>query len=158
MKYFNNCTTTDQAKNLFRELCKKLHPDTSGSDTQSEFIQMFKEFKAFKPSDKETDFNKDEFYNLIKKFDGLNNININFVGSFIWLEDVVIGATYLQRNEIKNITLEGFKSAKFAPVKKSWYFAPENYQQKSKGKKSLEEIKNKYGCKSFKTISNLQIK
>ena len=158
MKYFNNCTTTDQAKNLFRELCKKLHPDTSGSDTQNEFIQMFKEFKTFKPSDKETDFNKEEFYDMIKNFDVLNDIKISFVGSFIWLEDIEAGATYLQRNTIKSISLADYKSAKFAPVKKSWYFAPENYQQKSKGKKSLDEIKNKYGCKSFKTVSNLQIK
>ena len=28
--YFINCTTLDEAKNLFKELCKKLHPDTSG--------------------------------------------------------------------------------------------------------------------------------
>lgn len=158
MNYFNNCNTIDQAKNLFRELCKKLHPDTSGFDSQNQFIEMFKEFKTFKPNDKETDFNKEDFYDLIKNFDKLNDINISFVGSFIWLEDLKTGATYLQRNEIKNIKLKSYKSAKFAPVKKSWYFAPENYQQKSKGKKSLEEIKNKYGCKSFKTISNLQIK
>jgi hypothetical protein len=45
--YFSNCKTIDQAKNLFRELCLKLHPDTSGADTQNEFIKMYAEFKKF---------------------------------------------------------------------------------------------------------------
>lgn len=47
--YFETAKTIEQAKNLFRDLCKKLHPDTSGFDSQSEFIKMFNEFKNFKP-------------------------------------------------------------------------------------------------------------
>lgn len=159
-KYFTECTTIDEAKNLFRDLCKQLHPDTSGRNSQSEFITMFNEFKAFKPTSATAEnqtFDAAEFYDIIKHFEGLQNIKLSFVGSFIWLEDEASGATYLQREQIKSIKLSGFNSARFASVKKSWYFSPADYQQKSKGKKSLEQIKSTYGCKTYKPASRFAI-
>lgn len=161
--YFTNCTTLDQAKNLFRDLCKKLHPDTSGYDSQSEFIKMFAEFKKFRPTQtKENDnsfesFNADKFYDLLKKFDLLSDITVSFVGSFIWLEDVTYGATFRQKETIKNIVIDGFNSAKFASAKKSWYFSPSDYVQKSRATKSLNEIKHTYGCNTFKVNHNVRI-
>lgn len=158
--YFNNCTTIDQAKNLFRDLCKQLHPDTSGYDSQSDFIVMFKEFKKFVPTQKteaDKDFNADKFYDLLKKFDVLHDIKVSFVGSFVWLEDLLSGATYQQKETIKSINIEGYSNAKFASLKKSWYFSPADYVNKSRAKKSLNEIKNTFGCKSFNINSRLQI-
>lgn len=158
--YFNTCNTIDEAKNLFRQLCKELHPDTSGKDSGSEFIKMFNEFKTFRPSTgakEEKTFDASEFYDIVKNFDGLQDIKISFVGSFIWLEDEKPGATYLQRAKIKSVILKGFNGARFASVKKSWYFSPEDYSQKGKGKKSLEQIKSTYGCKVFKPSQHFQI-
>jgi hypothetical protein len=158
--YFQTCNTLDQAKTLFRELSKKLHPDTSGSDTAHLFIAMFKEFKAFKPkqtSDTDENFNADEFYNQIKGFDTLNDIQINFVGSFIWLEDIEAGATYYQRQTIKSVVIEGYNPARFASQKKAWYFSPIDYKQKSRSNKSLDDIKNRYGCKTFATRQTFKI-
>lgn len=164
MRHFHNCKTIDEAKNLFRQLCKELHPDTSGRDSQNEFIQMFAEFKKFKPTsgtekdkqDFET-FDASEFYNMIKKFDGLNDINISFVGSFIWLEDNVPGSTYFQREKIKAVEIEGYNVARFASVKKSWYFSPIDYKQTAKSNKTLEGLKSKYGCKTFKPQTFAQL-
>lgn len=149
--YFDKATTIEQAKNLFRDLCKKLHPDTSGFDSESEFIKMFKEFKKFKPNEStgEENFDASKFFDLVKKFDILQDIKINFVGTFIWLEDIKPNATYLQRKAIKNIILDGFNSVRFAPIKKLWYFSPVDYVQKSKSKKDFEEIKKTYGAQSF---------
>jgi hypothetical protein len=158
--YFKNCTTLDEAKTLFRELSKQLHPDTSGSDTAHLFISMFKEFKAFKPTqtnDKDEPFNADAFYNQIKHFDGLNDIKINFVGSFIWLEDIENGATYFQREAIKNIKIDGYNGARFASQKKSWYFSPVDYVKKSHKATDLETIKSRYGCKTFATRQTFKI-
>ena len=158
--YFNNCTTIDQAKNLFRDLCKQLHPDTSGYDSQSEFIAMFKSFKQFVPTQKtetDKDFNADKFYNLLKKFDVLHDIKVSFVGSFVWLEDILKGATYQQKETIKTITIEGYNNANFASAKKSWYFSPSDYVRKSRAQKSLNDIKNTFGCKSFNVNSRLQL-
>jgi len=163
--YFNNIKTLEDAKKLFRELCLKLHPDTSGKDSQSEFIKMFNEFKKFKPSNDQTEkqkedfqnFDASEFYDTIKKFDILENVNISFVGSFIWLEDQTPGSTYFQKEKIKSIKLEGYNFARFASLKKAWYFSPEDYQQKSRGKKDLQEIKSRYGCKTFNKSFTYQL-
>jgi hypothetical protein len=159
--YFN-VKTIEEAKNEFRDLCKMLHPDTSGYNSQSDFIKMFNEFKAFKPSvttkaEDETVFDADEFYNLLKHFDVLNNIKINFVGTFIWLEDLEPKATYNQREQIKGIVLEGFNSVRFAPVRKLWYFSPEDYKQRKSSKKSFEEIKECWGTTSFKMNNTLTL-
>lgn len=157
MAYFNTTLTIDEAKNLFRKLCLKLHPDTSGYNSTTEFAQMYNEFKNFKPTDNKESFNSDEFYNLIKNFESLIDVNISFVGSFIWIEDIIFGATYKQRNVIKSINLEGYNNARFAPIKKCWYFSPSNYVQKFKSKKDLNEIKSTYGCKSFTAKKQFQI-
>jgi hypothetical protein len=158
--YFNNCTTIDQAKNLFRDLCKKLHPDTSGYSSNADFIKMYQEFEAFKPkqtAENEPVFNAAKFYDLLKQFDCLTKIKVSFVGTFIWLEDLEEGATYFQRHTIKQIAIIGYNAARFASQKKCWYFSPEDYQQKSRSKKNLEEIKNSYGCSSFEVKNRMQI-
>jgi hypothetical protein len=38
---------------------------------------------------------------MIKNFDALEEINISFVGSFIWLEDEIQGATFQQKTILK---------------------------------------------------------
>lgn len=154
--------TIEEAKNKFRDLCKMLHPETSGYDSQSDFVKMFNEFKAFKPSvttkvEDQTIFDADEFYNLLKHFDVLKNVKINFVGTFIWLEDLEPKATYNQREQIKSIVLEGFNTVRFAPVRKLWYFSPEEYKQRKKSKKSFEQIKERWGTTSFQMNTTLTL-
>lgn len=152
--YFKNVKTVEEAKNLFRDLCKKLHPDTSGYDSQNEFVKMFTEFKNFKElgnDENNNNFDASKFYDLLKKFDALQDIKISFVGSFIWLEDLQPKATFIQKEVIKKILLDGYNSARFAPKKRLWYFSPLDYVQKTKSKKDLEEIKKTYGSASFKT-------
>jgi hypothetical protein len=155
--YFDNVKTTDQAKTLFRELCMELHPDTSGRDSEMEFIRMYNEFKKFKTADGNEDVNFDasKFYNMLKNFDVLEDIKVNFIGSFIWFEDLKPNATYKQREVLKNISLDGFNKIRFAPIKKLWYFSPVDYIQKSKGIQDIEEIKKKYGAESF-TLKGLK--
>ena len=104
MKYFEDCQTLDAAKTAFKKLCFKLHPDTSGFDSQQLFIDMQREFKTvsntlkFKTGfDTDKNFNADKFYNIVRKFDGLIDINIMFIGDFIWLNDIVEGATKSQK-------------------------------------------------------------
>jgi len=156
MKYFNDCLTLDCAKNKFRTLSKKLHPDTSGYNSQSDFVKMYAEFKEvakilkFKTGkDADKDFNVDKFSDLLRNFDALKDINISFVGSFIWLEDTVTGAMYEQKEIIKSIKIDGLSGAKWARKKKNWFFSPIDYKQKFGGKKTLAEIKNTYGNSTF---------
>lgn len=151
MNYFKNCTTIDQLKNKFRELCKKLHPDHKGN--QQEFIQMYNEFKRlskkaeFYSGKQYNNVDADKFYNLIKMFDHLpENVYISFVGTFIWIE----GATYECKEEIKSISLDGYNKPRFARRKKAWYFSPLDYKKKSGKRFELNQIKSKYGCETFK--------
>ena len=155
MKYFKDCKNVDEAKNLFKKLCLKLHPDTSGYDSQSEFIKMFNEFKNFKINDNDDDIDAEKFYNIVKKFDSLFNVKISFVGSFIWIEDIEKGATYLQKEILKQIKIDGYNDIKFAPKKKCWYFSPLDYKRKGNYEISIEEIKSKYGAKEFNNKINL---
>lgn len=149
MNYFKECTTLDEAKTLFNKLVFELHPDTSGYDSQTDFIRMYNEFKGLKLKDfsgKETTANVDELYNLIKLFDGLENITISFVGSFIWLE----GDTYNNKDKIKAISIDGMNAPRYASKKKAWYFSPIDYKKKGKKSLGLNEIKDLYGSKQFK--------
>ena len=155
MNYFINCQTLDQAKNEFRKLCLILHPDKGGN--ASEFIEMYKQFKAFKPTvknDKENEpFDASQFYDLIQNFGNFEGLNISFVGSFIWIE----GNTMLYKDKLKSLQLQGYKSAMWAKVKKAWYYAPLEYKRKSGKTYELSEIKQKYGCNTFATKTRLKI-
>lgn len=153
MKYFTECKTLDEAKNLFKKLCFKLHPDYNNGEGQ-EFIKMFAEFENFKPETKregDESFNAANFYNIVKQFEGLSDILITFVGSFIWLEDEEgrEGATKAQKEEIKSILLEGFNSPRFSAKHVKWYYSPEGYKQKFKSSKNFEEIKKTWRFKSY---------
>jgi hypothetical protein len=160
MKHFKNCKTLDQAKNEFRNLCKALHPDTSGYDSQSDFIRMYTDFQSFRPTETkqgDENFNTDKFYDLVRKFEHLRDISISFVGSFVWLEDDAPSAMYEQKEAIKAITIDGYNFARWAGKKKNWYFSPQDYKQKSKSRKTLGEIKATYGSSTFKMQGSKQL-
>ncbi|WP_430611444.1 hypothetical protein [Flavobacterium sp. JP2137] len=119
---------------------------------------MFQEFKNFKPSTGETeDFNAEKFYNIIKMFEALEDINISFVGSFIWLTDLTPGAMYSQKDLIKGITIENYNSPRWARLKKSWYFSPADYVKKNGKQRDLEDIKSYYGSKDFQTKGSFKL-
>ena len=154
--YFKDCKTLDDAKNLFKTLCFDLHPDTSGEDSQAQFVQMYKQFEEFRPIAEharkgDEDFNHEAFYNIVKRFEGLENVKIEFVGSFIWLSDPkdFQGSTKSQKEDIKAILLEGFNKPRFSGKRMKWYYSPEGYKQKFKCKKSFEELKYTWGHKSY---------
>ena len=159
MKYFLGVKNANELKSLYRKLCNELHPDKGGKAIN--FITMMNEYNSIKDSfnsEKESDnLNSEQFYNLLQQLEKLSNVRIEFIGSFIWLFDEVDGAMYEQKDMIKSFVFEGYNSARWAKVKKSWYFSPADY--KSKGKAiDLLKIKSKYGVKSFQSKGILKIK
>nr|WP_317632327.1 J domain-containing protein [uncultured Flavobacterium sp.] len=156
MKYFKNIKSLDELKNLFRQLCKELHPDKGGNT--KEFIIMFNEYDSLKDSfnnnneNQGKNINSEKFYNILQQLDKLENINISFVGSFIWLTDIIEGSMYKQKDIIKSFIFDGYNLARWASAKKSWYFSPSDYSApKNKKRQSLDEIKTKYQTKEYKT-------
>lgn len=158
MIHFTNCKDLNELKTEFRKLCKILHPDKGGShsdfiDMQAQFDKLSKILKFKTGNEKDKDFSADKFYDLVQKFEDLTDININFVGSFIWLTDGEDskGAMYQQIEAIKAIKIDGLNPPRWANKKKSWYFSPEDYKQKSGSKKTLDEIKSTYGSSTYQT-------
>ena len=158
MKYFLGVKNANELKSLYRKLCNELHPDKGGN--ASEFIAMMEEYNSIKDSfnneNESENLNAEQFYNLLQQLEKLTNIRIEFIGSFIWLFDEVDGAMYEQKEIIKSFIFDGYNSARWAKVKKSWYFSPIDY--KSKGKAiDLLKIKSKYGVQSFQSKGILKI-
>ena len=152
MKYFLGVKNANELKSLYRKLCNELHPDKGGKAIN--FITMMNEYNSIKDSfnnEKESDnINAEQFYNLLQQLEKLTNVRIEFIGSFMWLFDEVEGSMYEQKDMIKSFVFEGYNSARWAKVKKSWYFSPADY--KSKGKAiDLLKIKSKYGVQSFQS-------
>ena len=158
MKYFLGVKNANELKSLYRKLCNELHPDKGGKAIN--FITMMNEYNSIKDSfNNETEgenINAEQFYNLLQQLEKLTNIRIEFIGSFIWLFDEVEGSMYEQKDMIKSFVFEGYNSARWAKVKKSWYFSPADY--KSRGKAiDLLKIKSKYGVQSFQSKGILKI-
>ena len=164
MIHFTGCKDLNELKTEYRKLCKVLHPDKGG--THSGFIEMQAQFDKLSTKLKfntgfeaDKDFNANKFYDLVQKFDGLLDIDISFVGSFIWLTDSEgsNGAMYRQIETIKGIKFEGLNAPRWANKKKSWYFSPEDYKQKSGSNKSLDELKSTYGNNTFQTKKSVSL-
>jgi DnaJ-class molecular chaperone len=155
VKHFSECSTQDEAKNVFKKLCFALHPDHNDSPTAgAEFIELKKQYDSFTPSEgrERTEADASEaLYNTIRQFENLQNVLITFVGSFIWLEDEEgsAGATKAQKEEIKKIILDGFNSPRFSGKRLKWFYSPVGYKQKFKSKKSFDEIRKTWGSKTF---------
>ena len=158
MKYFSDCTTLDQAKTLFRKLAFKFHPDTGGK--ASDYIEMRKQFENLNLKSEyktEEEFNFKKFEAQIFEFRNLEDVNIQFVGSFIWVSDAKKFSTYKQKDKLNAIRIEGYNKGIFASEKKMWYFSPEGYKKSSTKKLSIDEIKNLYGCKTYKQTGRLKL-
>ena len=158
MKYFLGVKNANELKSLYRKLCNELHPDKGGKAIN--FITMMNEYNSIKDSfNNETEgenINAEQFYNLLQQLEKLTNVRIEFIGSFMWLFDEVEGSMYEQKDMIKSFVFEGYNSARWAKVKKSWYFSPADY--KSRGKAiDLLKIKSKYGVQSFQSKGILKI-
>lgn len=162
MKWFENCQNIEDAKEHYKKLCREYHPDLNESDTtevmkliNAEFEQVFKILKNKHRSEStdtttnsmengaETTETPAEFMTIINTLVSCEGLKIELVGRWIWLT----GNTYQHRNVIKGL---GFR---WANAKKAWYFRNEKDACKSRKKLSLDEIKNKYGCQSFATVS-----
>lgn len=151
MRFFNDCTTIEEVKATYKKLAKQYHPDCGGDTATMQAINTEYAFacaKILKGEDlsaEEVDEGirlSEEYRKVIESIINLSGIIIEVVGHWIW----VTGNTYPVRKQLKEAGLF------FASKKLAWYYRAEEYKTKG-GKKSLDEIKAKYGSE---TISNNQ--
>ncbi len=140
---FREVTGINEAKKVYKTLAKKLHPDVGGSEEDFKLLNAiyndFIENKIYFSNDFKIDLDLEKIISQILHFE---NITIELVGSWIWLS----GDTKEIKDKLKEL---GFK---WASKKKMWYYG--EMKGKSHGEKSLDEIKDKYGSKTFKKKEN----
>lgn len=140
---FREVTGINEAKKVYKTLAKKLHPDVGGSEEEFKLLNAiyndFIENKIYFSNEFKIDLDLEKIISQILHFE---NITIELVGSWIWIS----GDTKEIKDKLKEL---GFK---WASKKKMWYYG--EMKGKSHGEKSLDEIKDKYGSKTFKKKEN----
>lgn len=143
IKEFSEVTGINEAKKVYKTLAKKLHPDVGGSEEEFKILNSVYtdliENKIYFSNEFKIDLDLEKIISQILHFD---NITIELVGSWIWLS----GDTKEVKDKLKEL---GFK---WASKKKMWYYG--EMKGKSHGEKSLDDIKDKYGSKTFKKKEN----
>jgi hypothetical protein len=143
MIYFKDCKTIDEVRAKYKKLAKQYHPDLGGDTATMQAINKEYAFasahitKGAGLSDEETEQEmkfSEQYRSVIEKIINLPGIIIELVGAWIW----VTGETMPVRKQLKEAGLF------FAYKKIAWYFRSDEYKTRG-GKKSLAEIKRKYG-------------
>lgn len=146
MRFFNECSTMEEVKATYKKLAKQHHPDCGGDtatmqavNTEYAFV-CAKILKGENLTAEETDEQirlSEEYRKVIEGIINLEGITIEIVGHWIW----VTGCTYPVRQQLKDAGLF------FASKKLAWYYRSEEFKSKG-GKKTLDELRNKYGSET----------
>ena len=137
---FKGIDGINEAKKIYKELAKKLHPDVGGTDelfkiSNSVYNHILEHGLNFS-EDAEFDL---ELEKVISKILHYENIIIEVVGSWIWLS----GDTKHIKETLKELNF------KWASKKKMWYYG--EMKGRNPKQKSMDDIKAKYGCQRVKT-------
>lgn len=148
MKYFNECKTLEEVKTTYRKLALKYHPDLGGDLAVMQEIN--REYKlAITKLAKGGDLNQEEaeqeirfsndYRKVIELIILLPGIHIELVGFWIW----VTGNTKPVKDQLAKAGL------KYASKKKAWYFRGDEFKVLRGGKKTLDQIRTKYGSETL---------
>lgn len=146
LKEFQNIEGINEAKKIYKNLAKRLHPDVGGDEESFKLLNAIYtdliEHKIYFSNDFKIDIELEKIISLILHFE---NITIELVGSWVW----VSGDTKEIKEKLKEL---GFK---WAMKKKMWYYG--EMKSKNPTPKSMEEIKSKYGSETLKTNDKKKI-
>ena len=147
MKYFTNCKSLDELKAEYRRLVKIHHPDCGGdAETMKQINNEYEaRFEVLKKSHNETHDAEHqttetaaEFIEIIEKLIRLDGLDIELCGSWLW-----IGGNTLQPKEALKAA-----GCRWSANKKLWYWRhAEDGAHWSRGRKSIDQIRAKYGSK-----------
>lgn len=157
MKFFNDCTTLDDVKALYRKLAFDYHPDRGGDLATMQAINAEYAYatallvKGSKLSGKEAEQElrfSEEYRNVVEQIINLPGIKIELVGLWIW----VTGNTKPVKNYLRSAGLF------YASKKEAWYYRSADLKEFRGGKKSLDEIRSKYGSEEINGSGNRPLK
>jgi hypothetical protein len=137
---FKGIEGINEAKKIYKQLARKLHPDVGGSD------ELFKMLNSIYTNILENgiyfsnEFKFDlEIEKIISQILHYENILIEVVGSWVW----VSGDTREIKEKLKELNF------KWASKKKLWFYG--EMKGRNPNEKSMEDIKSKYGFETVKT-------
>ena len=143
---FINITELNDAKVIYKQLAKILHPDIGGSDEEFKLLNTIYtnliENNIYFSNDTKFDI---EIEKIISQLLHYENIIIEIVGNWIWLS----GDTKTIKEKLKKL------SFKWASKKKMWYYG--QMKGRSHKQKSMSEIKSKYGYSTVRSNQKVRL-
>ena len=149
MTYFANCRTLEELKKEYRRLVMLHHPDRGGDtatmqDINNEHDIVFEQLKrrhnANNDDQHQTTETPEEFRNIILALLKLNGLTVELCGSWLWIS----GDTRPHKEALKAA------GCRWSSSKKMWYWRhQEDGAHWSRGKKSMSQIRMKYGSEVF---------
>jgi hypothetical protein len=137
---FKGIEGINEAKKIYKQLAKLLHPDMGGNEEHfkllSNIYNEIIEHKIYFSNESKIDLELEKIISQILHYE---NIIIVVAGSWIWLN----GDTKVIKEKLKEL---GFR---WAIKKKMWYYG--EMKKRNPNPKSMEEIKSKYGYSTVKT-------
>lgn len=151
MKFFENCTTLNEVKAIYKKLAKENHPDLGGDTIIMQQINNEYAYACARVAregnltseEADNEMHLSELYReAIEKIIHLPGIIIEVVGHWIW----VTGNTKPVKEELKAAHFY------FASKKVAWYFRADEYKTRG-GKRTLDEIRARYGSERINNYS-----
>lgn len=143
MNFFQTCFTESEIKARFRDLCKIHHPDLGGNEETMKAVNLayeerlrgeFRKSMDDEKAEQTVDLER-EVAAKVAEIIALQGIIIELVGRWIW----VTGNTFSVKDTLKAAGLS------WASKKRAWYWHKAEDSCSSRGGKTLEQIKTKYG-------------
>lgn len=149
MKYFTNIRTLDELKAAYRRLALKCYPDMGGSteimqeinaEHDALFEQLKRQHNAHADEYHQTTETAEEFREILDVLLGLPGLTVELCGSWLWIS----GETRQHKDALKAA------GCRWSSSKTMWYWRhPEDARGHYRGKRSMNEIRSKYGSQVF---------
>lgn len=143
-RYFAHCETLDALKSEYKRLCKIHHPDAGGDDATMAAINAAYDdaIEAFARGDfgqkEQRQANTEDseaFRAAVAAAVNLAGVTLELCGSWLWAS----GNTYGYRDHLK---ASGYR---WSRNKQAWYWRQADERTHSRGRYSLDEIRDKFG-------------
>lgn len=158
-KWFRDCKTCEEGKQLYHELAKRFHPDNGGTGEElkeiiSEFKLWFEKFKNIHTNKEgktytakqETSETAEQFIDIINNLSTIPSIDVEMCGDWLW----ITGNTYPYKEQLKEF------GCRWSIGKKKWYWTTDPYMKGYKHP-TMTQIRNRYGSENIKLNSRLEI-
>ena len=165
IKYFENVDCIEELKKQYFRLAKENHSDINGGNDEAmkeinaEYTELFKVYKDIHRSTKEdstettyeaaeaTAEEAADFIGIVRELLRMH-LSVELCGRWLWIS----GDTRAHKDELKAL------GCKWAAKKKMWsWHYPEDGGRHFRGKRSMQEIRNKYGTLGFSFEEQLQL-